>query len=173
MTGQRAKYDESKTTDESQSTSSSDEAVLFESTPTTKPALVKLCLTVIGTAGVVAYFLQRPVPNQGLITVIVALGGILSLRYAWITFLLRRTRYVVFPETIQREHELLGKYYVRKLPISQIRGTQLTRSRLQSLLGVGTIQFFTGGVSQSLGFVSFAYVSDPEAIDEQLANLQP
>lgn len=146
--------------------------ILLEASPTIKPAVIKLIVVVLATVGGSGYLFTRPSPEtQSVVPVVVALGGLVAFRYVWVALVLRRTRYLVCDDKLVREYDLLGKRNSRKVPLDQLRGTQLSRTRLESLLGVGSIQFLTGGIDQSLGFVKFEHVDDPGAIDALLDDL--
>jgi len=142
----------------------------FVQTPSIKPTLIKFGLVLIGTVVIILYSMNRQSNNA--VWIATVLGSLVAIRYCWSILLLQRTRYVVTPESIIRRYQLLGRFYSRRLPIEELRGTQITRTRTQSLLDIGTIKFLTGGMNQSLGFVQFSSVPDPEKIQDLIEKIQ-
>lgn len=57
------------------------------------------------------------------------------------------------------------------MPIRQLRGHEHSQSRIQTLLGYGTIRMLTGGTNQSLGFVEFEDLPDPELVRQYIRQL--
>lgn len=159
---------------DAQSDAGANERTLFESTPSTKPVLVKLGLTVV----VGALVLGVVVTNPGLfgsaeianivanVVVLLTLVGVV--RLAIRLYVLTRTRYVVTTDGVRREYTLLYRTWSRELPLSMIRGHELTRSRIETLLGVGTVEFLSGSVAGSIGHLRFDHLPDPEKARESL-----
>lgn len=144
--------------------------IVFQSSPSIIPTIIKPFLIAIGTAGLLLYLINTG--SQEITPIVILVSSILIIRYIWIILVLRRTEYLVYEDKLVRQYTLFGKHNARKVPLDQIRGTQLTRSRLEAIVGVGTIQFLSGGVNRSLGFINFEHVPDPDTIDQILDGLQ-
>lgn len=145
----------------------SDQAIL-ESTPSTKPVLVKLGTTVITGLLLLGVVVTNPNMFGGnqianvIANVVVMLAVIGIIRLGVRLYVLTRTRYYVTPEGVRREYTLLYRTWSRELPLSMIRGHELTRSRIETLFGVGTVEFLSGSVPGSIGHLSFDHLPNPE-----------
>jgi membrane protein YdbS with pleckstrin-like domain len=103
-----------------------------------------------------------PQIGQIILAVVGFLLAIALLRILVRILILRKTRYIVTPQKLHREYELLYKRRTREVPLSQLRGMELEQGRLQSLFGFGTLTFLTAGTNQSLGFLEFEHINLPE-----------
>lgn len=143
--------------------------------PSIKPTAVLLGLAVV-LGGAAIWYLGRdpqaigdatPVVRRAIqILLVLAVVGLLGRIY-----LLSRTTYVVTGSAVTRRFEFLFKKKERRLPLGQVRATELDRGRIQALFGYGTLRFLTGGTNQSLGFVDFESVPDPDRVSREVQPL--
>lgn len=150
---------------------------VFETTPTIRPTLIWFGITTAIGGGVLIYLVANPeLFGERQLTDIVfwvlfLLFGAILLRFGIKMFILTRTNYVVTTDDIRREYELVYRRHARELPIEKIRGVQFTQSRIQSLLGYGTLSFLAGGTDQSLGFVEFENLKQPHEARDRIRKL--
>lgn len=143
---------------------------LVEETPSIKPVLAWLGLTLAVGLGLVGIILWKPgmfgdvkiAEIAG--NIVLLLTGIGVLRLLVKLYILTRTRYVVTTAGVRREYTLLYRTWSRELPLSMIRGHELTRSRIQTLFGVGTVEFLSGSVSGSMGHLRFESLPNPNEL---------
>lgn len=140
--------------------------------PTLRPTLIWLgIVTVLGVAvtvtlgttpGVVGGPETANVAIQavGLLTVL----GIL--RFLIRLYVLKQTEYVVDADTITRKYELFFRTCQRTVPISKVRSHELRQSRVQKLLGYGTIS-----LNQGLGAIELENVSGPHSLYDNVSTL--
>lgn len=145
------------------------ERTLREATPTVKPVLAELLIVVLGTAVLWHYTSQGELGETPVGALVLLVGGLLGLRLLVKFVVLRSTRYRVTTAAVVREYELLLVRRRRRIPVEQLRGYEVTRSPVQTLLGYGTVSFLTGGTNESLGFVTFEHVGDPDGIANALS----
>ena len=140
--------------------------------PTIRPGLVQLGVLV--TVGVALFATLELHPTllgseeltgigSTVVAVLTALAAVRSLVHV---FVLTRTRYVVTDSVIRQEYELFYRTHSREIPLDQLRSHEFRQSRIQALLGYGTLSFLTGGTNQSLGFVEFEHLDDAKAVRE-------
>lgn len=151
---------------------------VVETTPSTKPLMVRLGLTVVlGLLAVVvvkenAHWFGDPGIAEVAANFVLILTGIATIRLAVKFYILTRTRYVVTTTGVRREYTLLYRTWSRELPLTMIRGHELTRSRIETFFGVGTVEFLSGSVSGSIGHVKFSSLPVPDevrsAVQDQL-----
>jgi len=143
---------------------------LIEATPSTKPVLAWLGLTLAVGLMLVGVIISNPsifgdvkiAEIAG--NIVILLTGVGVLRLLIKLYILTRTRYVVTPAGVRREYTLLYRTWSRELPLSMIRGHELTRSRIQTLFGVGTVEFLSGSVSGSMGHLRFDSLPNPNEL---------
>lgn len=141
---------------------------VFETTPTIRPVLVWAGLTLFIGGAILAFIYANPTLlgdprlTEIFYWAILLLVIATILRFAVKMFILTRTEYVVTPDDIRREYELLYRRKARELPLEKIRGIEYSQNRIQSLMGYGTLSFLAGGTNQSLGFVEFENLRDPD-----------
>lgn len=161
----------STSTDAQQATRTNDPET-FESTPSTKPTLLKLGATLLVGLLFVGVITTNPglfgseqIANvaANLVLLLTVIGAIRLLARLYI---LTRTRYYITSDGVRREYSLLYRSWSRELPLSMIRGHELTRSRLETLFGVGTVQFLSGSVAGSIGHLRFDQLANPEEARE-------
>lgn len=153
----------------SERTQTQDET-LVEATPSTKPVLAWLGLTLTIGLGLVGIILMNPTlfgdvkitEIAGNVVLLLTAIGTIRLLVKW--YILTRTRYVVTTAGVRREYTLLYRTWSRELPLSMIRGHELTRSRIQTLFGVGTVEFLSGSVSGSMGHLRFDSLPNPKEL---------
>lgn len=143
--------------------------VLVETTPTLRPTAIRLALVVVVGLGVVVSLRLNPeLLGTRAITgtaalVVGLLTVLLMLRYALRALVLFRTTYTVTPERIERRYELLFRTQVDAVRFDKLRSHELTQSRVQSLLGFGTVS-----MNRGLGALRLADIADPHDIYETI-----
>lgn len=147
---------------------------VLESTPSTRPTLLKLGATVtVGLLllGIVVtnpdWFGSEQIANVAA-NVVLLLTVVGVIRLVVRLYILTRTRYYVTPGSVGREYTLLYRTWSRELPLSKIRGHELTRSRVETMFGVGTVEFLSGSVAGSIGHLRFDHLPNPEEMRETL-----
>lgn len=151
---------------------------ILVTTPTTRPVLVALAIEL--TLALLGIGLVSGNPDlvgggdmaRIVQAVIVVLAGLLTLRLLVKVFIIKRTTYRIFPDSLRREYSLFYRRYEREIPVDQLRGHEFTQSRIQSVLGYGTIRMLTGGTDRSLGFLEFEHIDDPQAVREAIRAVQ-
>ncbi|MFB6124318.1 MAG: PH domain-containing protein [Haloferacaceae archaeon] len=144
--------------------------VLYETGPSLRPAVVKLAVALVVGALVEAYVLTHPrlLDSRQYTEVGAYVVGLVVLlllvRYAVRVYLLKRYRYTITDDAVRWEYSLFYKTRSRELPFSKIRGHEFRQDRIQSLLGFGSVSFLSGGTNESLGFLTFENVADPETV---------
>jgi len=148
--------------------------VRFETTPSTKPVLAWLALTVLAGGALVGVIVAAPglFGGQGVAeiagNVVLLVTAVSVVRLLVKLYILTRTRYIVTTAGVRREYTLLYRTWSRELPLRMVRGHELTRSRVETLLGVGTVEFLSGSVAGSMGHLRFEALPDPEGLREQV-----
>jgi hypothetical protein len=153
--------------------------VLLEATPSIKPVLAWLAITVLVAGALIAGIFSAPSVFGGTdvaeiaANVVLFVGVIAVVRLLVRLYILTRTRYIVTTAGVRREYTLLYRTWSRELPLWMLRGHELTRSRVETLLGVGTVEFLSGSVAGSMGHLRFEALPDPEQfrsrVQDQLA----
>lgn len=164
----------STSSDEPASERTATNEVLFEATPSRKPVLAWLAVTVLVGGALIGVIMGSPGLFGGpsvaeiaanvvlLVTVVAAVRLLVKL------YILTRTRYTVTAAGVRREYTLLYRTWSRELPLRMVRGHELTRSRVETLLGVGTVEFLSGSVAGSMGHLRFEALPNPEKLREQV-----
>jgi hypothetical protein len=143
--------------------------VLVETTPTLRPTAIRLALVVVVGLGIVVGLRLNPeLLGTRAITgtaalVVGLLTVLLMLRYALRALVLLRTTYTVTPERIERRYELLFRTQVDAVRFDKLRSHELTQSRVQSLLGFGTVS-----MNRGLGALRLEDIADPHAVYETI-----
>lgn len=139
-------------------------------TPSVKPLLLTYLLILLVTFAVIAQLSTSPrtlgdlnetVTNLLAVALVVVTVGV-GVR----TYILKQTQYTIDGENIEYRYAFLNRERLRRLPLDEIRGYELRRGRFESLLGYGTVTFFSGGDSDGLGYVRFESVPDPDQVSE-------
>lgn len=147
--------------------------VMYNGSPSLRPTVAAaVTVGVITIILVVALFFTGDTlvgdTSESLAGVIGVLGSLVVLRYVGRMYVLRRTKYVVTRREVRRERKLLFSHSTREIPVSRIRGVEMTQTPLQRLLGYGSVSVLTAGPNQSLGFVSLSQVPEPRDRREEL-----
>lgn len=143
--------------------------VVYQATPTIRPVLIWFTVVLVIGGGILGYLLANPTIfgdeklTDIVFWVVFLLVAVTLLRFAVSMFILTRTRYMVTSDDIRREYELVFRRHAREIPIEKVRGMEFNQSRIQSLLGYGTLSFLAGGTNQSLGFVEFEHLPQPHS----------
>ena len=153
--------------------------IVVETQPTLKPTILSLATVLVAGIAIVAYLFAEPTllgtserteiaANLVVLLTIVGAG-----RFLLRLYVLTRTRYVVTPDAVRREYSLLYKTFSRELPLSKIRSHELRRSRVETVLGIGSVGFLTGSVSQSPTHLEFENVPHPDRVRRQVRDQLP
>jgi hypothetical protein len=155
-----------------------DQEILLETHPTLKPTGIWILLTLVAGGGSVGYIFSNPTllgnrqNTEVVLNIIVILTIIALIRLLIRMYILKQTKYIVTNDSIRREYELLFKKFSRDLPLSMVRSHELRQSRIEAILGVGSVAFLTGTVSQSPAHIEFSAITSPkhvrEAVRDQL-----
>lgn len=153
-------------------------ALPFETTPALKPTLLLIALTLFVGTVTVGYLVANPetvAGDPGLTELVWNAVGVLVVlllvRLVLRLYLLSRTTYVVDSDAVRREFSLLYRHESREVPLAQLRGHEFSQSRVQRLLGFGTVRMLTGGTNRSLGFVEFEDLPRPTRVRDLLRGL--
>lgn len=142
--------------------------------PSVRPPLLSMLLLVIVglvlVAGIGAVDVGSDLQST-LTWVLALLVVVLLVRSAARVLVLTRTRYVVTPTQLRREFEMLYRKRVREVPLTQLRGIELRRGTIQTFFGFGDLQFLTAGTNQSLGFLSFDQIPDPDEVRDEIRDI--
>lgn len=143
--------------------------VLVETTPTTKPVLVRLGLTLLVGIGAIGLVFVLPslfssTEQANVVLVVVQLLVLVAIGKLLVEFVvLRRTRYVVTTTAVRREFSLLGRTNVKEVPHELVRSTEYRQSRIEYLLGVGSIV-----LNQGLGDLRLSAVPSHREVYRQI-----
>ena len=136
--------------------------IIFETSPTLKPSVVLLVLVTLFTLVIIGGLLTFPIDVSGLYgenRILMNVTGILytivMIRIVIQIIVLRRTKYIIRADSLERETDMILRYNSRKAPIDELRGFEYSQDSIQTLLGYGSIRLLTGGTNQSLGFLAF------------------
>lgn len=150
------------------------QAAAFTSRPTLKPATIALGLAILITLAVAGVFITNPtllgtvqLTEVGL-WVVLLIGGFVSVRLLIKMYILSRMQYTVSDDGVSREYSLLYRYRRREMPIRMVRGVEVSRDPIETVLGFGTVSILSGGTNQSLGFIEFEHVPNPERVREAI-----
>lgn len=154
----------------SEESSAVEPAVLHETTPTTRPLLVKLGLVFLAFLAITLTFVTNPELlgsrdlTQLAIWIVALVAFVVILRILYRVVILTQTTYTVRDDAVRREFQLLYRHSSRELPFDHLWGHELTQGRIQAMLGYGTVAFLTGGNHRGLGFVEFEHVEQPREL---------
>ena len=141
----------------------------IETSPTIRPVLVWMVITVALAAAVIGYVSSNTDQVGGqeianiLVQVVVVIALLVLVRLAIKVFVLTRTKYVVDATRIRRQYSLLLRTWEREIPSEMIRSRELRQSRIQKLLGYGTIE-----INRGLGDIRLENVENPHDIADAL-----
>lgn len=133
--------------------------------PTLRPTMIWLVMVMV--AGVVAFIFIQSNPSlvgggeaATLFSQAIALLTFIGLlRFVIRIFILTRTSYIVNDHSIARQYEILYRTWRRDVPLSLVRSHELDQSRIQKLLGYGTIT-----LNQGLGTIRLENVPNPYSL---------
>lgn len=152
--------------------------LLHKTTPTLRPTLLLLGLSLLFGFVIIGYLITNPtfVAGDEQLTQIVTAASILLLiiivvRLLIRLFVLSRTNYIIRTDVLRREFSLFLRHWSREVPVRRIRGHEYSQNRIQTILGFGTVRMLTGGTNQSLGFVEFEDVPEPEKVEKYIQEL--
>ncbi|WP_162224335.1 PH domain-containing protein [Halorussus amylolyticus] len=140
--------------------------------PTVRPTLIWLgVVTVLGVGVIAAIWTNTDlVGGPQVANVVIQAVGLLTLlgilRFLARVYVLRQTKYVVDEDTITRQYELFFRTWQRTVPVSKVRSHELRQSRVQKLLGYGTIS-----LNQGLGAIELENVTSPHSLYDDVSTL--
>lgn len=152
--------------------------VLFQTSPLIRPTIALIAVVILITVIIIGAIWQRPDLFGGvelaelILNGIVILSGIVLIRLGATLLILRRTTYIIYDDGFKKEYEFAFHKKTRELPIEQFRGREFERGRFETLFGCATIRLLTAGTNQSLGFVEFTQIDDPDAADEYITKIR-
>lgn len=142
----------------------------YETRPTLKPTLLALTVATAVWLAVIGLLLSNPqlVMTADLTEVVEIVVHLLfafvAIRLFVRLYILRRLSYTVREGRLVREYSLLYRYRRQEVPIDKVRGVEVQRDPIETLLGYGTVSVLSGGVDQGLGFLEFDNVPDADAV---------
>jgi len=142
-----------------------DEAELLETRPTLRPTLVRLGVVLVVGLALFGALRARPellgsesIGNTA--SLVVALLTLVAvIRFVVQIIVLKRTTYVVTSDRVELSYELLFRVRSKGIRFDKLRSHELDQSRVQSLLGYGTIS-----LNRGLGPIRLENVEDPEYV---------
>lgn len=164
--GNGAQETDSESSDEQ---SRADVSFPIQTNPTIRPVLVWMVITVALAAAVIGYISGNVEAVGGqeianvLVQVVGAIAVLVLVRLAIKVFVLTRTEYLVDESRIRRQYSLLLRTWEREVPAEMIRSRELRQSRIQKLLGYGTIE-----INRGLGDIRLENVANPHEIADAL-----
>lgn len=144
----------------------------YETHPTVRPTLVWLALVVLVGAGATGLLTARPGVVGGEEVADPVVRAVLLLTVAGVVrflvraYVLRRTTYVLDGDEVTRRYRLLLRVHERTVPLGMVRSHELNQSRVENLLGYGSIT-----LNQGLGDIELENVPDPERVHERVTAL--
>lgn len=149
-----------------------EEDVVFRARPTIKPTVILLTLIILSTGLIAGGIIGARLfgSDRELWAAVVGIVGLATtLRLIVKMLVLRQTEYVITGKALYSEYTLFYRYYSRELPLRQVRSFETVRSRIQGLLGYGTIRFC--GVNGTFGTVSFENLDNPTQVQNQIRDI--
>jgi uncharacterized membrane protein YdbT with pleckstrin-like domain len=101
-----------------------------------------------------------------LLNVLLALTLLAVIRLSIRVFILTRTQYIIDRGHVKRTYSLLMRTWSREVPINRVRSSELRQSRIQHVLGYGTVE-----INQGLGSIQLENVHSPEQVRKTLTDL--
>lgn len=150
----------------------------FTSRPTLKPAGIALGLTVLVVGAIAATLVTNPTLfgtpelTEVVLWAVLLIGAFVSIRLLVKMYVLSRMQYIISSDGVSREYALLYRYRRREMPLRKIRGIEVSRDPIETLLGYGTVSVLSGGTNQSLGFITFEHVPNPEGVSDAIVRHQ-
>lgn len=143
----------------------------FRTTPTIRPTLVWIAITILGLIAAVAVITanQEALGGQNTaeiaVQIVAILGILIIIRLGIRIFILTRTEYLINEEYVRRKYSLLMRTKEREVPISVIRSGQLEQNRIQYILGYGNIK-----LNEDLGAIRLDNIRDPHDIQSLISD---
>lgn len=144
---------------------STEESTQLQTTPTLRPTLVWLGLVIVaGLVSILYLYLRRDAfsnpQTANILTQVIAILAVIGIiRFLIRIYVLKRTRYIVDSDSVTRKYDLLFRSRRKEVPFSMVRSHELRQSRIQKLLGYGTIV-----LNEGLGPIEFENVPDPHGL---------
>lgn len=138
--------------------------------PTLRPTAVWLGIVVMSGLSAVLYLMRarssfsNPEAIDIFVQAVITLTLLVSFRFLIRMYIFKRTRYVVDAESVTRKYDLFFKSRRNEVPLSMVRSSELTQSRLQKLLGCGTIK-----LNEGLGSLELENVPDPHELNDTIS----
>lgn len=145
------------------------ETVILRTKPSIRPILIRLVLTLVAGAAVIGAIFASPdlfgSPESANIALVVAqiVVAVAALRLIAKAIVLRATEYVLTERTVRREFKLLARSKSREVPYDLVRSHERSQSRIEYLLGIGSV-----ALNQGLGDLRLEMLPEHEAIYEHV-----
>lgn len=140
--------------------------------PTIRPTIVWVFLTV-AVGSVLALYISMNVEKIGgphmtevAIQVVVVIALLIVARFAIRAYILTRTTYEISENHVRREYTLLMRTRAQVVPTEVIRSIEMRQSRVQKLMGYGTIT-----INQGLGDIRLENLLDPHSTQEMISDV--
>lgn len=144
----------------------------IETRPTIRPVLVWVFLTIFVGSALVIY-ISRNVEKVGgpsvaevTMQVVAVIAILIVIRFAIRAFILTRTTYEVGENYVRREYTLLLRTRAQIVPTEVIRSIEMSQSRVQKLMGYGTIS-----MNKGLGDIRLENLRKPHETHGALADI--
>jgi uncharacterized membrane protein YdbT with pleckstrin-like domain len=140
--------------------------------PSIRPVLVWMGVTVVSAVVVAGVILLNQNVFGGARTANLLLNALLALtilaviRLSIRVFILTRTQYIIDRGHVKRTYSLLMRTWSREVPINRVRSSELRQSRIQHVLGYGTVE-----INQGLGSIQLENVHSPEQVRKTITDL--
>lgn len=163
---------ETSATDPKSRTASGKLDLPIETNPTVRPILVWMATTLVLAIGLIGYVSSNVDSFGGteitnlIIQVIGVVTVLLLIRFTIKAFVLTRTTYHIGRRHVSRRYSLLFRAWEQTIPTSMIRSSELRQSRVQKLLGYGTIE-----INRGLGDVRLENVESPTELREVMQEI--
>lgn len=148
------------------------EELPVETSPTIRPPLVWMGLTVVVSLLIVGYLATNPQAVNGedvariLIQVVGVIAMLILIRLIIQIFILTRTNYRVDEDKVKRSYSLLLRTWEREVPIEMVRSSEFRQNRVQKLMGYGTIE-----INRGLGELQLENIEESTAAREAISVL--
>jgi len=138
---------------------------VMQTKPSIKPTAIRMGLLLLTIAVVSGLFATNPqLLGSADLTrtaslIVLLLGIVIGVRYLVELVILVNTTYIVKKTHVERRYSLLFRTYSRGVWFTELRSHELTQSRIQSILGFGTVS-----LNQGLGDLRLTDVEQPHTV---------
>lgn len=144
----------------------------IETSPTIRPPLVWMAVTVVVALGLIGYLAMNPQAVDGeetariLMQVVGVIAILILIRFTIRIFILTRTEYRVDQDKVKRSYSLLLRTWEREVPVEMVRSSEFRQSRIQKLFGYGTIE-----INRGLGELQLENIEESTSAREAISVL--